>query len=391
MRSHIPHEVAIALGRRWADEASTADDALIDAWLAEHPSFVPRLDALRQALPQPGEFGFQGDPDAFTDRVLLALRANAAPADHVAGTVRQRQSNLGTLHRQSAARRWTSSRVAAGALAGAVMLAAVTSLTLRHRLHSAPSQTYATVGGQLSTVQLAGGRQAILGPGTTIQVTETATDGMVVRVRGEALFDIQHDSRAPFVVQTANTVTRVLGTTFLVRQYDTDRTARVLVTEGRVALRSALRSTLRSALHGASDRSADGTSRVLTERMLAVVDDSGRVTVTPNVAVDDYTSWTTGRLVFQSTPAGEVLRELGRAYGVTLRLTDTGMAQQPLTWTVPVTKRSLTDVLNGLSDLLNAHVDRSGKTILIVPGRLKSTTAPTRDSRSDTSETFYGK
>lgn len=387
MRSHIPHEVAIALGRRWADEASTADDALIDAWLAEHPSFVTRLDALRLALPRPGEFGFQGDPDAFTDRVLLALRANAASTDHVAGTARQRQSNLGAFHgpfhRQSVSRRWTSWRLAAGAFAAAVMLAAVTSLTLRHRWSSAPSQTYATADGQLSTVQLADGRQATLGPGTTIQVTETAAAGMVVRVHGEALFNIQHDSRAPFVVQTANTVTRVLGTTFMVRQYDTDRAARVLVTEGRVALHGALR--------GASDRVADGTSRVLAERMLAVVDDSGRVTVTPNVAVDDYTSWTTGRLVFQSTPAGEVLRELGRAYGVTLRLTDVGMAQQPLTWTVPVTKRSLTDVLNGLSDLLNAHVDRSGKTILIVPGRLRSTTAPTRDPRADKSETFYGK
>jgi ferric-dicitrate binding protein FerR (iron transport regulator) len=379
MRSHIPHEVAVALGRRWANEASAADDALIDAWLAENPSYATRIEALRQALPQPSAFEFQRDPSAFTDRILLAVRTRAASTAAAARTARQRQTIAGAHSRDPLVRRWASGRVIAGTLAAAAILAVITLPALQRRLRPTQSQTYATTDGQLSTVQLAGGRQAILGPATTIQVTETADAGMVVRVRGKALFNIQHDSRTPFVVQTANTVTRVLGTTFLVRQYDTDRTARVLVTEGRVALR------------GASEHTADGETRVLAERMLAVVDDSGRVTVTPNVAVDDYTGWTTGRLVFQSTPAEEVLRELGRAYGVTLQLADTGMARQPLTWTVPVTERSLTDVLSGLSDLLNAHVDRTGKTILIVPGHLKSNRAPFRDHRADKSETFYGK
>ena len=60
---------------------------------------------------------------------------------------------------------------------------------------------------------------------------------------------------------------------------DLTKYVRVVVTDGRVAVRGA------------------GLDAILTNRMLGIIDDSGRVSVTPNINIDDYSALTSGRLV----------------------------------------------------------------------------------------------
>jgi transmembrane sensor len=215
--------------------------------------------------------------------------------------------------------------------------------------------TYETAAGQQAVVTLRNGSRAILGPATTISELAPGTDGgMTVRLTGQAVFSLVHRSSRPFTVRTGNTVTQVLGTTFLVRQYPGDTKARVVVTEGRVSLR---------ATHG------DTTSRVvLIPRMLATADDSGKVNVTPEVAIDDYTAWIGGRLVFRKTRIEEIIADLGRAYGAEIRLADSTLATQTLTWTVSPKRITLDEALDGLATAVSAHVVKAGRIITIVPG-----------------------
>jgi transmembrane sensor len=161
-------------------------------------------------------------------------------------------------------------------------------------------------------------------------------------------------------VQTGNAVARVLGTTFMVRQYATDQVARIVVADGRVSLQ------------GVRGGAIVGKSTVLASSTLGTVDDSGNVQVTPQIAVEDYTSWTTGRLVFRDTPACDVVAELGRAYGVDIRIADSALAAHVLSWKVALAQRSLADVLQPLVDILDAHSVRAGGGIIIVPGRAAS-------------------
>lgn len=51
---------------------------------------------------------------------------------------------------------------------------------------------------------------------------------------GEAYFDIVHRPEQPFLVQTGNIVTRVLGTAFNIKAYRTDRSIEVTVDHGKV-------------------------------------------------------------------------------------------------------------------------------------------------------------
>jgi ferric-dicitrate binding protein FerR (iron transport regulator) len=105
---------------------------------------------------------------------------------------------------------------------------------------------------------------------------------------------------------------------------------------------------------------------------------------------EDYTGWTTGHLVFRETPIRDAVVEIGRAYDVDIRIADSALATRTLSWTVPVTQRSLTGVLEFLTDVLDAHLVRSGRVITIVPGR--SSVRKRVDPRHLlTSESQYGK
>jgi ferric-dicitrate binding protein FerR (iron transport regulator) len=143
----------------------------------------------------------------------------------------------------------------------------------------------------------------------------------------------------------------------MVRRYTTDHVARIVVTEGRVSL---------SAVRGAVSRE---TNQVLLASMMGTVDDSGTVRVTPNIAAKEYTAWTTGQIVFNKTPAREAVIELGRVYGADIRITDSALARQELTWTIPVAQQPLDVVLVSLVDVLGAHTVQAGRVITLVPGR----------------------
>jgi len=228
-------------------------------------------------------------------------------------------------------------------------------------------------------VELGNGARAVLGPATRLDVAVgDASTGTIVTVRGEALFTIEHSSWSPFTVRTRESVTRVLGTTFFVRRYDSDRNTRVVVTDGRVAVQ------------GNRMRPHARLSTTLAAGDLGVVDDSGLVQVTPDVSADEYTGWASGTLVFRKTPLNAVAEELSRAYGVTIRLADTTLSSYALTWTVQPQRNSLDEVLNELGMLVDVHIVRAHSAITIERGRPASA-HPTLRQHPFTSESHYGR
>lgn len=217
------------------------------------------------------------------------------------------------------------------------------------------SRIYTTHPGQPYTeIDLSNQSKAVLGPATRLTVRREA-NSFYVTVEGQAVFTVAHSSKTPFVVHTKQSITRVLGTTFLVRQYDTDRSARIVVSEGRVGVYGALGARLNESYS------------VLTANTLALVSDSG-VSVTPNVVAIDYTAWATGEMVFNATPLRDVIADLSRVYDVDIRIADAALAELPINWSVQTTRYSLSQVLPELLLMLRAQAKESGRTITITPG-----------------------
>ena len=58
-----------------------------------------------------------------------------------------------------------------------------------------------------------------------------------VRLKGEAFFDVKHDERHPFVVQTGTVDVKVLGTSFNVKAYPGTGEVETSLVEGRVSVK----------------------------------------------------------------------------------------------------------------------------------------------------------
>jgi transmembrane sensor len=272
---------------------------------------------------------------------------------------------------------WTGMIV--GAIAGCLVIGTV---LMRDRVAPAPaSQRYHTAAGQRATVQLTPAVRMMLAPATdVIASVRRDNQGVSLSVTGEAYFVVTPNHRAPLIVRTGHTETRVLGTTFSVRRYVDDTHGRIVVFDGRVSVRDV----------PPQGRSVRSSPVIVSAGMLGTVDDSGHVAVAPRVDTDAYAAWTTGRLVFRDTPVRDALRDIGRAYDVDIRMTDSARATLPLTWAVSTSNRSLDSVLEGLGVLLDIHSVRTGRVVTIVPGRRaapKSLTPPL--PRSD--ESHYGR
>lgn len=292
------------------------------------------------------------EDDASVERAVEALR------QRIAGSEQPETSNAPRAARSVPPNSWHRSAFVTAAIALCVAIPGLFGYRmLAHTgLFGAPSfsttaQTYATASGQRATVTLADGSRVVLGPATTLHADWTPIQ-MTVTVQGKALFTVAHSSTRPFIVNTGRSTTRVLGTTFFVQQYGTDRTTQVAVINGRVSVRGR----------------PHGASAVLSANTAATVNDSGQVLVTPNIVVNDYAAWATGVLVFHNAPAGDVVAELGRTYGVDLELSDSLRLRQRLTWSVSVTDQSLSDVLDGLALLLDVHVVRTDHVWRLEPG-----------------------
>jgi ferric-dicitrate binding protein FerR (iron transport regulator) len=205
--------------------------------------------------------------------------------------------------------------------------------------------------GDRRSVTLPDGTRLMLAPASRIEYD--AAYGRPLRevtLTGEAYFDVTHDAAHPFVVRTAQGTFEDLGTQFVVRAYDGDRSARVAVRTGRVAARPL------------------GGARVTAEVVLesgdvAAVDAGGGAA---RVAADTggYFAWTSGVLAFKDAAAPEIAAALGRWYGLDVHLAAPLDTQHV---TVELPSDTASNALDYLAAVLRARYDRAGRVVTFEP------------------------
>lgn len=82
-----------------------------------------------------------------------------------------------------------------------------------------PTATYQTARGESRVVQLADGSSLTLGGDTVLTVTLRPEQRHVDLARGAVLFDVARDTARPFIVDTGDSRTMVLGTRFVLDRY----------------------------------------------------------------------------------------------------------------------------------------------------------------------------
>jgi transmembrane sensor len=154
--------------------------------------------------------------------------------------------------------------------------------------------TIETAAGERRTLQLEDGSRIVMNGGTRIVLDEDRT--RFARLdRGEALFEVVHDARLPFEVETGDALLRDMGTVFnVIRDAEQLEVAvsdgAVLFNPGREAKNLSPGMTLRQKAGaplwvGSSDRAAIGT-------------------------------WREGRLTYSAAPVARIAADLSRNLGV---------------------------------------------------------------------------
>lgn len=243
--------------------------------------------------------------------------------------------------------------LAAGGLAAVIGLAAVVLVSRQPQ----PIEGYfATKIGETRIVALGDGTQVHLNTNTIVEQSYSSEERSIRLIAGEAIFDVAHEPKRPFVVYAADGMIRAVGTRFAVRVVE-DKVS-VTVTEGRVALLQ------RS---GTSDQARDhgGPASVSVSPVMVGDGEAGEIdrvigSVKRRVSERDVAerlSWAEGKLVFYDKPLQTVVDEVARYTTVRITVADEALKNEKITGILIIGDVNL--MLEGIEGALGVKADWS--------------------------------
>ena len=159
-----------------------------------------------------------------------------------------------------------------------------------------------------------------------------------VQLTGEAFFDVAPDAHKPFIVHTRGIDIRVLGTSFNVKSYPSDKTTEATLIHGsiEVSIRNRPKDKIilkpNEKLVVSNDDSlmkapAPRRRQIRPESLLVI----SKPTYEQHSGAIIETSWVDNKLIFQSEGFSELARQMERWYGVTIRFDNPQLAELQFT------------------------------------------------------------
>ncbi|MBC8988109.1 FecR domain-containing protein [Pedobacter sp. N36a] len=212
-------------------------------------------------------------------------------------------------------------------------------------------KTFTTVKGQRAKVTLTDGTIVYMGAGSTLEYPEQFKDSIRgVSLKGEAFFDVAKNPRQPFIIQTENIRTQVLGTSFKVNAIS-GKPFQVQVATGKVRV----------------DRINEGQREelaILTPGQQLSLKTLNDQAVSSEAAVADIQGWKNSRLVFKDQTIQEISEQLERAYDVRFTIKSPKKAAAVVTVTLQ-DNIPLNETLRVLSAGAHFKYQIQGKNIII--------------------------
>ncbi|MEN8227960.1 MAG: FecR domain-containing protein [Bacteroidota bacterium] len=127
-----------------------------------------------------------------------------------------------------------------------------------------------------------------------------------VTLEGEAYFDVKHHPSKPFIVHTCENEIKVLGTAFNVKAYPDRNIHRVSLERGKVMI---------------SDQYLESYALSPNQTYLLIRDTrSAKTFKTDNV--EDYSSWTQGKIILRNHRFSDIAKDLERSHKVIIDIQD---------------------------------------------------------------------
>ncbi|MCG8513451.1 MAG: DUF4974 domain-containing protein [Halanaerobiales bacterium] len=150
------------------------------------------------------------------------------------------------------------------------------------------------------------GTTGFLNNGSTLEYPLDFTKDRTVILKGEAYFDVIKDKESPFIVNTSNLSTKVLGTQFNVVAYGDENTEEIILKEGKVEVYS---------------NQGDKLETLQPNQNLILNTQTKRYNKN-RVEVSQYVSWIEGKLTFRNEEMQKAANRLERWYNIEIEIKD---------------------------------------------------------------------
>jgi transmembrane sensor len=172
--------------------------------------------------------------------------------------------------------------------------------------------------GNRTSLELPDGTCVILNSASKLSyLTDFGLKERRVKLEGEAFFQVKHNDKKEFIVETSDLDVKVLGTVFNVSAYKDSKNIVVVLLEGRVGV------------------FAEGLSHTMKPGEKMEYDKTARHYSLANVYTNDYVEWTKGNLYFEKESLENIMKTFSRIYGVNIRFDSTSLPKEYFTGTIP--------------------------------------------------------
>lgn len=173
----------------------------------------------------------------------------------------------------------------------------------------------------------------------------------LVQLKGEGFFEVQRDVTRPFIIETGDVQTKVLGTSFNLRAYPEDSVIDLVVATGKVSFNAR----------------SETNQAIITPGNGARINKVNKVLNKYTISDENSWAWRSGKLNFADTPLKEVLLDLSRYYEIKIELQNTGLGN--CRFTGVFTNAKLQEVLKVLQVTLNLKYTESDKQSIVISGQ----------------------
>lgn len=201
-----------------------------------------------------------------------------------------------------------------------------------------PYLTAQSLPAKTKVIILADGTRVTLNANSSLRYPEKFSNGQrIVYLKGEAYFEVVHDTKKPFIIYSGALRTQVLGTSFTVSAYNEQKSKKVTVLTGKV---------------GVVDQSSKAQA-ILTPGLCAVTDQKNR-TLSVSRMADPYDAiaWMDDKLMFEDATLADVATALSNKYAVSVEIPNKSIASRHIT--AIFQNQTLPDILNGITRLTHA-------------------------------------
>lgn len=174
--------------------------------------------------------------------------------------------------------------------------------------------------------------------------TRFTGDKRTVKLVGEAYFKVSKNKHRPFIVETGNLYTKVLGTEFNLKAYP-HSDVNVTLIKGSVAV------------------NAEGKEVMLKPGENAEYSENKDIEVT-TVDTEGYIQWKDGYFYFDNVPLIDVVRDLGRWYNVNIEIRNNSLMSYRLHF-IASRKASIKEFVDNLNEFNYLHVVHKDNKLII--------------------------